>query len=84
MIEVSDTGPGIPARAVRLAAKGDAGMGGAPDASMGLAISLQLAARAGARLEIGRAKRGGARVRIVLAGPAKSPVRAVRDVAAVT
>ena len=83
MVEVSDTGPGIPASAVRLAAKGDTGTGGAVEGGMGLAISRQLAARAGARLEIGRAKRGGARVRLVLAGPALQAVRPVHDVAAV-
>jgi signal transduction histidine kinase len=81
MIEVSDTGAGIPVRAVRIAAKGNGDVDGMPEGGMGLAISLQLAARAGARLEIGRAKRGGARVRVVLAGPAMSPVCAARDVA---
>lgn len=76
-IEISDSGPGIPADAVRLAMRG--GIGDHPGAGMGLAISHQLAERAGARLEIGREKGGGAQVRIVLAGV--GPVRTRRQVA---
>ncbi len=84
MVEVSDSGPGIPASAVRRATMGDAALPDATDAGMGLAISVQLALRAGARLDFGRAKHGGARVRLVLTRLALPPVSATRNIATAT
>lgn len=78
VIEVADSGSGIPAAILRRA-RGHVDVGGAD--GLGLVISRQFAARAGAKLVLGRTRSGGARVRIVFTKTAVLGQRAGRRAA---